>query len=135
VLRPIQDIIVFDTEYTPRRGAVPESICLAAQSVTTGPDVGVVARAARHPPVPPIPAGRAPPGRVNGFGDMAVWQTCGWPVVRFVDLALELTRLQNVDRAKGAPPHWWSRREALAHYGAPGFRAFGCTRLKRVCNG
>jgi hypothetical protein len=36
VLRPIQDIIVFDTEYTPRRGAVPESICLAAQSVTTG---------------------------------------------------------------------------------------------------
>ena len=36
MLRPIQDIIVFDTEYTPRRGAVPECICLAAQSVTTG---------------------------------------------------------------------------------------------------
>ncbi len=24
-MRPIQDVIVFDTEYTPRRGAVPEA--------------------------------------------------------------------------------------------------------------
>ncbi len=55
----------------------------------------------------------------NGFGDMVVWQAAGWPVVRFVDLALELTRLQNVDRAKGTTPHWWSLREALAHYGLP----------------
>ena len=119
MLRPIQDIIVFDTEYTPQRGAVPESICLAAQSVTTGQTWAWWRdQLATRPALPFVPDGILLVA-FSAFGDTLVWQACEWPVVRFIDLALELTRLQNVDRAKGSTPHWWSLREALAHYGLP----------------
>jgi DNA polymerase I len=118
-MRPIQDIIVFDTEYTPRRGAVPEVVCVAAQSMTTGETWAWWRDQLATRPALPFPTDESLLVVFNGFGDLVVWQGCGWPVVRLVDLALELTRLQNVDRAKATAPHWWSLREALGHYGLP----------------
>jgi hypothetical protein len=118
-MRPIRDVIVFDTEYTPKRGAVPEVISLAAQSVSTGLTWAWWRdQLATRPSLPFVPD-EILLVAFNGFSDMVVWQAAGWPVVRFVDLALELTRLQNIDRAKGSAPHWWSLREALSHYGLP----------------
>jgi DNA polymerase I-like protein with 3'-5' exonuclease and polymerase domains len=118
-MRPIRDVIVFDTEYTPRCGAGPEVICLVAQSVSTGQTWAWWRDQLATRPSLPFAPDEVLLVAFNGFGDMVVWQAADWPVVRFVDLALELTRLQNVDRAKGSAPHWWSLREALSHYGLP----------------
>jgi hypothetical protein len=85
-LRSIQDIIVFDTEYTPRRGAVPEGICLAAQRVTTGQTWAWWRdQLATHPSLPFAPS-EVLVVAFSAFGDALVWQACGWPVVRFIDL-------------------------------------------------
>ena len=118
-MRPIQDVIVFDTEYTPRRGAVSAPICLAAQSVTTGQTWAWWRDALATRPTLPFTPDDVLLVAFSAFGDLGVWQAMGGPIIRFVDLAIELTRLQNVDRAKGAAPRWWSLRDALGHYRLP----------------
>jgi hypothetical protein len=118
-MRPIGDVVVFDCEYTPCRGAIPESICVAMQSVTIGwTRTWWRDELATRPPLPFNPEDVLLVG-FNASGDHCVWQAAGWPAVRFVDLALEVTRLQNVDRVKGTTPHWWSLRDALALYRLP----------------